>query len=260
MARPPQCHSLEQKAFSLIELLVALALLAILVALSGLALREMRTNAASLKTMGHLRVLLAGTMHFAQEHKGYFPVTSWPLSGRPTPWDPNDQVASTPWYLRLHPYVYPELRGERPDDPLFSGLFRARYLRGYEEYDERWVVGRWKTIDFVPVYKWSRGGGEPLEFINVYRAKALSLIPFLLTGYNQGATGISSEDGFKLHCYHPEYRDSLPDHFLPQEGYLPKGTAWVYGDSILVGYADGHVKKVKFQSGRNMFAEIFNQY
>jgi len=246
--------SLGAKAFSTTELLVAVGVCAFLFVLSSLAFREMRTAAAALQTTASMRTLLAGSFHFAQEHKGYYPVTTWPFQGYPNPWNPSDTEPSTPWYQYLHPYVYPDAPN-RNGDPLYDGTFRARYFRGYEVYGPGWVVGRWKTIDYAPVYKWSRGASKPLEFTNLYRSENLSKIPFLLTGCNVGGAGVKNEATFHSYCY-----DSRMDNrYPPKEGDLPKGTAWVYGDSLLVGHADGHVRKVKFDSSRDLFADVFNQ-
>ncbi|HWL53472.1 MAG TPA: hypothetical protein VNQ90_13630 [Chthoniobacteraceae bacterium] len=247
--RPPG-----MSAFSTTELLVALGICAALFILSSLAFRELRTSAAAIQTTASLRTLLAGSLRFAQEHKGYYPVTTWPFKGYPNPWNPSDTVPSTSWFRYLHPYIYPDAPN-RNGSPLYDGTFRARYFRGYKVYGNGWEPGTWDAIDYAPVYKWSRNTKKPLEFINLYRAEKLAVIPFLLTGYNAGGAGIRDEAKFHEYCY-----DSRMDRrYPPAEGALPKGTAWVYDDSILVGYADGHVEKVKFQAGKNMFAKIFNQ-
>jgi len=67
---------MKRKAFTLVELLVVLAIIAVLISILLPSLSKVREQAKRIACAANLRTLGQASMNFANEHKGYFP-TAW---------------------------------------------------------------------------------------------------------------------------------------------------------------------------------------
>ena len=92
-----------KKAFTLVEILIVIAILGVLVSLTISAFRMVRSNSNSIKCLSNLRQMQAGNMMYATENKGRFtPV----FFAKPTS---NDAVDGTQWYR--NPYFIDYVTG-----------------------------------------------------------------------------------------------------------------------------------------------------
>ncbi|MBI4580174.1 MAG: type II secretion system protein [Planctomycetes bacterium] len=121
-------HKSKPQAFTLIEVLVVVAIIALLVAilLPSLAMAREESRAVVCKT--RLRELHRGHVYYAQDYPSYFPHFDWWL------WDgrPNNSEAQAKFF----PTLYAKFGGVRPTDSSrwveFGQIYR--YLRDKELY------------------------------------------------------------------------------------------------------------------------------
>jgi len=212
-------------------------------------------NGNKAKGVGNLRQLVAAGLAFASEHRGYLPNTFWgsDLSSSSPPWD-SGQPGVVRWITDIHPYVYGGGMRNSSGTELCDATFRAPGMRGYETYGNRAVPMSWDAIDFVNVNYYRENPDPDWKAPGRLNMANPARVPFLLMGYNDGGSGITSEAYFKAYCYNPKMGGSPPSRTL-----LPRGTAWVYGDSLLVGYAGGNVEVVRYNAATNMYNQIFNR-
>ena len=90
-----------RRAFSLVELLVTIAIIGVLMSLLAVAISHARASARRAQCLNNLRQLALGTRIYADRHGGYFP-------------DGEDQ----PWFMQIAPCLSSEPTVFRcPDDP-----------------------------------------------------------------------------------------------------------------------------------------------
>src|SRR3954467_6383265 len=87
MTRRTLARGLSQRAFTLVELLVVIGIIAVLVAILLPALGKARAAAQTVACASNARQLALATRLFAQEHRGYMPALSdkaWAYQNDPT--------------------------------------------------------------------------------------------------------------------------------------------------------------------------------
>jgi prepilin-type N-terminal cleavage/methylation domain-containing protein/prepilin-type processing-associated H-X9-DG protein len=72
-------RSASPRAFTLVELLTVIAIVAILVALSMVGISSMRTNANTAKCTSNLKQLFLSAQNFSTDNNGYLPQAAWYL-------------------------------------------------------------------------------------------------------------------------------------------------------------------------------------
>jgi prepilin-type N-terminal cleavage/methylation domain-containing protein/prepilin-type processing-associated H-X9-DG protein len=90
------------RGFTLIEVLVVVAIIALLVAILLPSLAAARDQAASVVCKTRLRELYTGHIYYAQEYKQFFPHYEWWLwDAHPTSWSSPENLG---WYTHNHVY------------------------------------------------------------------------------------------------------------------------------------------------------------
>ena len=246
---------METRGFTLLELLIVIAIIAVLAAAIVPAVSNMTVQAGQAKATSNLRQLVAAGLDFSVDHLGYLPNTYWggTLASSSPPWDPG-RLGVTRWYSEIHPYVYGDQMVDSSGNQLIDGVFRAPGLRGYEAFRDRKTTMSWERIDFINLYAYREGTDPTWKDPGRMNISRPASMPFLLMGYNNGTAGLTDEASFNQYCYSKEMGGSAP-----AAGLFPKGTAWVYKGSLLVGYSGGHVEAVPFDPGTNMYQKIFQR-
>jgi prepilin-type N-terminal cleavage/methylation domain-containing protein len=99
------------RAFTLIEVLVVVAIIALLVAILLPSLNRARENARATVCKTHLDQVYKGHVFYSQDHKQFFPQQDWWL------WDNSPSLGNT-WYSQVlfWPNLYGRTGGSRPTD------------------------------------------------------------------------------------------------------------------------------------------------
>ncbi len=131
-------------AFTLVELLVVVAVILMLMALLMPAINKARDEARSVGCMSNLRSLMAGVILYARDHQGSLPSPNWANAG-----SPGDMAHELGWlyasnkmaflsdlqYGTIWPYVGTDRAYRCPADPLYG----QRSLIMYWPYDARMI-------------------------------------------------------------------------------------------------------------------------
>ncbi len=245
------------RAFTTTELLVVVAIVVILAAILFPVWNSAAGTARGVKTLNKMREIFTASVAFANDNRGFLPYTCWPTAGGagyPDPQRPGSSV-DLYWYNQVHPYFYTSEAEMFLSNgvPAFDGRFRAEGFRAHRDYGFQKTAGTWRTLDFMPVYRWQANSTQLWTYPNL-RSPYLSRIPFLFVAFNAGDAGIDTETRFKRYCYHPTFNVNAPTR-----AELPEGTAWVYANKLPVVYCDGHARMIPFDANQDMFKLVFNR-
>jgi prepilin-type N-terminal cleavage/methylation domain-containing protein/prepilin-type processing-associated H-X9-DG protein len=157
-------HMVRRKAFTLVELLVVIGIIAVLVGILLPSLNAARRQARSVKCLASLREIGNGFAMYAATYKGYWPCavhdwgcvvptgSTYPYPGAPgTPWYPLPNGRQLRWQDRLLPFIssinnvddYKEILTKVPNDVLKS----SSVLWGCPEYRLQEGVTNANTVD-----------------------------------------------------------------------------------------------------------------
>ena len=107
-----QCDA--RRGFTLAELLIVIAIIAVLIGILLPSLAAARRSASSVKCLASLKQLGSAFQQYAQENKRMFPVVRWtPLSGQIT--DPAPYNVERTWQDFISKYVHKKETGSDPD-------------------------------------------------------------------------------------------------------------------------------------------------
>lgn len=158
LAALPRAVSSRQSAFTLLELLIVIALVSLLLALLLPALARARMGAQSAQCQNNLHQIMIGDSVYAADHKDQLPIaqpkrgvqSNYNFGGRyPIGSSPMSNYAARPWERPLNAYVHPNLPLGRdaslqelsdPDQYNFPA-FECPADQFYN-YQENWGSGR----------------------------------------------------------------------------------------------------------------------
>lgn len=218
------CNKNFRRAFTVIELLVALALMAILMALLLTVLSRGRASAGTTKSLSNGRQLAAAAVSYAAEHTGHPPQTDW--SSYPDP------TGYKRWIDEIIPYVYGSVRTNSSGQPMVDGTFRCPGLGGYKKMGNRWNRWDWNEVDWINVSeRYVNGERIPISTLTCDTTKTPHLVS---TDKNMGTEGLF---------------ENSQAHFA---FYVPP-SVWIYRGGAIVTYLDGHVETIKEPNSTNIF-------
>lgn len=212
------------QAFSLIEMLIVVAIIAILLGVLSLALSSWRSAAWSAKSLSNGRQLAVASINYASEHSGQLPQTDW--SSYP------DASGYKRWIDEILPYVYTEVRTNSSGEPMVDGVFRCPGLNGFKKRGDQWFRWGWDEVDWMNVRKCYVN--DNLIPINMLTCKLVKTPYLVSTDKNDGNYGLSEGD---------------QSYF---EQYVPN-SVWIYNGGVVVTYLDGHAEIVKAPNSTNIF-------
>ncbi|HWL52508.1 MAG TPA: hypothetical protein VNQ90_08740 [Chthoniobacteraceae bacterium] len=124
-------------AFTVTELLLAVVVVALLLALLIPAIGTVRARMRATQCLGQVRQMGIGALQFANEHNGKLPITDW----NPAITDRWKQR----WYMRLAPYIH-------PGRPSYYPLYRCPSVeaRAPRTHNDPALLGA--NVDFVCLY------------------------------------------------------------------------------------------------------------
>jgi len=114
-----------QRGMTFVEILVVIAVIAILLAILLPSMRQMRARANTAKCIGNLRQCALATASYSLDYRDClpYPVTGHPVNGQIE----NDEPAL--WFTAIDPYLVTP----GPDDPSRSGVAGQRSFRKWKE-------------------------------------------------------------------------------------------------------------------------------
>lgn len=224
--------SFQARAFTLVELLVSIAIVAILAVLILFGARSYFENAAETKCASNLRQLAVGTLAYTQDHGGRLPP-------RRDGWQP--EFRGQTWMRKISPYLGIEAE---------SGLSYGHAMR--------------KTVFWCPSDKseWlpeSYGGFESTYATKVSYLANLAVMddldqdvdgdgvvgPRVLAGISRPAQTIMLMEGFHSLWSIVGYDAGFSAYFSSYSA-LPKHVAGYHRGRSFWAFVDGHVEKMSY--------------
>lgn len=136
------------RAFSLVELLVVIGIIAVLIAILMPALSKARQQARTIRCAAHLRQIGNAISMYVNENRGYLPIAYDMRVHRTPPADPNAYWANlgTYWFEFLSPYT--------------EGRFKwCDQIRATRQQSILWGCPEWEGMTFWNTY----GNVDPLS-------------------------------------------------------------------------------------------------
>lgn len=208
---------MSRRAFTLVELLVVISIIAMLIALLLPALGTARRSAQAVVCMSQLRQIGQATHVYAQEHKQLLPRSTHSYLAH----------GVKPWGYALSPYLgYGNIAGPGPRwDSLFNGLYRCPS----DDRLETWSYGKntWfeLTAGETGEIEGTAQGPTYNKLSDVKRPTATILFAELDSG-------------------------SMADHIMAHFWYLggkPEVDTDRHGQTSNYAYVDGHVNPARFE-------------
>jgi len=267
---------IRKKAFTLVELLIVIAIIAVLITILAPALQSAKEHATQAVCLGNQMVLVKGYLNYTMENKSQLPVGSVRNSVYAAM--VADKAAGRKFYP---PWCNPPLdengnyRGGHQDQgqsrpPTLEERKRGcttgviyRYVKNEEAYhcpgDRRLYEGTWRN-----------GQRSPQEYYLAYRSYQL---PWGLTGRNRTPlpNNVPAEDQYKKldavsypenkYCFVEDEYDLMGANFSYgcwafepviglQQWWDPIGVFHV--DGCTLSYLDGHASKYKWKDDRSV--------
>lgn len=257
-----------RRGFTLVELLVVIAVISLLLSVMLPALQKVRSQANSLLCMTRMRSLSNASMTYANDYDGHYPLAgSRSHNDRLSNWGGGYPVAPF-WDARVLRYIYPELREVRPSRN------SSYYLKGLSEkpFENLYCPGISGMPEYARAFEEIKSGrGNPNNFPRSYRINGMITGHAQPSGefrdYNQNAYKnslntaqvqnasstllfVESDLLTTTQCYNSingwaarDWYDVRPGHFVKRTGTPPSGNPW--GLSAMTGRAniicaDGH--------------------
>lgn len=130
-----------RRAFSLTELLIVSALIAVLIGLLIPVAGAVRRRGHAMECLGHLRTLGQAVRGYQVDHRSYYPLSSHTTG---------NALSRDSWLQSLAPFGFTEAHRFCPDDPHATSRYTSYVTSDYFEPRQAW-------IDYNPVT------GDPIE-------------------------------------------------------------------------------------------------
>lgn len=159
LARSSAAHRAGRRhAFTLVELLVVIGIIAVLIAILLPALQAARRHAAMVKCASGMRQIGMAFRLYAHDFKGHYPVLKWDTVPNPTKWEGYTGVTALYWQDFLMRYV--ARNGAANQVALATGgnatrdfqTFRRSVLAGCPSWDGNVLGPTSSRLDGVDVY------------------------------------------------------------------------------------------------------------
>ena len=196
------------QGFTLVELLVTIAIIAVLAALSMSVYNKMSSKGREVGSVSNMKQLSLAAVSYATELSEFMPATYWG--------DPEDgNAGKQSWVQAIAPYVYSTYEGT-DNEGKSDGIFRDPTSPEGRQYDSsEFRPHRWSEIGYMT---WSNGTDtkEHSHRIMLTRTNDVSRQPWLsptLTGAGVGASGSVYNEGVfnsRILLASERYRNGMP--------------------------------------------------
>jgi len=162
------------RAFSLIELLVVVAIVLVLVALIVPGIRSSKEAAARAVCLGNLRQLATSSLQYAQDHGGVLPHTAWN----------SNPALSKRWMHELAPYVNADLA--TGDLITANAVFRCPKGAAFKQFGRAKTYLGWDYVDYSPVGLYAASLNEVNMPVRLQSVPGLSKVAMIVESNNAG--------------------------------------------------------------------------
>ncbi len=213
--------------FTLIELLIVIAIIAILAAMLLPALNKARARAQVSQCQGNVKQIMTGILTYTTDSEDYLPPSIQSYDG--------DRKTAVYWLSVIYPYVGGgQYTIPVPDDFTLTKVFTCPAAQPQDT--STWKVNGITWSHYVYQAQLGDCRGAPYYPANAwYRPVKVSRI------YHPTMQGIVTDKGFSDRTY--DYLDLFEDI---KDIVTPLTGCGTHGGETNVGYADGHVKPKTF--------------